>query len=152
MVPGKSKMHNTWKRTPLQQTFPMPDMENSETITLWGGAQWLHSKYQVTSSIFSGLMSLQHAPLPSSNFLRCLLLFRVLRRSSLESPQKIACGFQASMSFCESSVRCQEKRLPQRPDLLCKMTPNLTGEKGVFFFVENPPQQNSLFKVSLVLA
>ena len=64
------------------------------------------------------------------------MLFRVLRRSSLESlnpPQKITCGFQASMSFCESSVRCQEKRLPQRPDLLCKMTPNLTGEKGVEF-------------------
>lgn len=109
----------------LQQTFPMPDMENSETITLWGGAQWLHSKYQVTSSIFSGLMSLQHAPLPSSNFLRCCSCNRfsisafseycVARR--LNPPQKITCGYQASMSFCDSSVRCQEKRLPQRPDL-----------------------------------
>ncbi len=37
MVTGKSKMHKAWKGTPLQQTFAMPDMENSETIpiTLW---------------------------------------------------------------------------------------------------------------------
>ena len=71
VVTGKSKMHS------LEGHTSPSDLRHAWHGKLWnyhfmGGAQWLHkNKYQVTSSIFSGLMSLQHALLPSSNILRC---------------------------------------------------------------------------------
>ena len=117
-----------------------------------GGAQWLHkSKNQVTSSIFSGLMSLQHAlELPSSNFLRCCSC----NRFSISAFQSIASlvawipskknhlwVFKHPWVFVRAVFAARRRDFHKGLTCFARWRPTWQA-LGVFFFhVENPPNK-----------